>query len=115
MRLALPLLAVLGVAPIAWSHDHYTEVREIRTVFTGSMDVDSSPVGAITVRAWDQPDVLIRAEVEADSAYIAAQVAITESAGTVRSTGPVEFNGTSHWSVSYEIFLPPAADLLLKA
>ena len=120
MKIAFPLLAVLGLAPIAWSGqvidlDNYKEIREIPTAFTGSMDVDASPVGAITVRAWEQPEVLIRAEVEADSAAIAAQVVITESAGVVRATGPVEGNGTRHWTVGYEIFLPPAADLALKA
>jgi hypothetical protein len=120
MKIAFPLLTVLGLAPIAWcgqvnGHDNYREIREIRTSFTGSMDVDASPVGAITVRAWDQPEVLIRAEIEADSAAIAAQVVITESAGVVRATGPVEGYGTRHWTVGYEIFLPPAADLALKA
>src|SRR5262249_46111230 len=69
----------------------------------------------IAVRAWDQPDVLIRAEVEAESAAIAAQVVVTESAGIVRATGPVEGNGTRHWTVGYEIYLPPAADLVLKS
>jgi hypothetical protein len=115
MKLALPLLLVVGLGPAAWGLDNYKEVREIRTAFTGSMDVDAAPVGAISVRAWDQPEVLIRAEIDADSAWIAAQVAVTESAGVVRATGPAEFNGTRHWAVGYEIFLPPGADLMLKA
>ncbi|MBZ5728050.1 MAG: hypothetical protein LAP87_24060 [Acidobacteriia bacterium] len=115
MKIAFPLLAVLGLAPIAWGFDNYKETREIRAAFTGSMDVDASPVGAITVRAWDQPEVLIRAEIEADSSAIASQVAVTESAGVVRATGPVEGNGTRHWAVGYEISLPPAANLVLKA
>lgn len=115
MKFRFALLAVLALAPIAWGFDNYKEIREIRTAFTGSIDVDASPVGAITVRAWDQPEVLIRAEVEADSAAIAAQVVISESAGVIRANGPVEGNHTRHWTVGYEIFLPPAADLVLKA
>jgi hypothetical protein len=115
MKIALPLLVVLGLGPAAWGLDNCKEVREIRTSFTGSMDVDATPVGAISLRAWDQPEVLIRAEIDADSAEIARQVAITESAGVVRATGPSEFNGTRHWAVGYEIFLPASADLVLKA
>lgn len=114
MKIASALF-LLALAPLASAKDNYRETREIRTAFTGSMDVDASPVGAIAVSSWDQSEVLIRAEVDADTAAIAAQVVITESAGVVRSTGPIEGNGTRHWAVGYEIFLPPAADVVLKA
>lgn len=110
----LVFLATLAGAQTTDRYPGYRETREIRTFFMGSLDVDASPVGAITVRGWDDAGVLIRAEIEADSAVTAAQVAVTELAGAVRATGPVERNNSREWSVGYEIFLPRAAALTLK-
>jgi hypothetical protein len=101
------------LASAASAADTYHETREIRTSFTGSLDVGAS-VGAIAVHAWDDPGALIRAEVQANSPGIAAQVVVTETAGVVRATGPIESNNNREWSVSYEVFLPFAADLKLK-
>lgn len=116
MKITCVLLAfqALAGAQTMDCHATYRETREIRTAFAGSLDLDASPVGAITVRAWGDPGVLIRAEVESDSPAIAAQVVVTESAGVVRATGPAGSNNNREWSVGYEIFLPRAADLTLK-
>jgi hypothetical protein len=105
-------LARLASAQMIDGRVVYRETREIRTTFVGSLDVDASPVGGITVQGWDDPGVLIRAEVDASSLMVAAQVAITESAGVVRATGPGD-NKNREWSVSYQIFLPRTADLTL--
>jgi len=110
----LTFVALLAGVQMADGHASYRETREIRTAFLGSLDVDASPVGAIAVHVWDDAAVLIRAEVEAEYPEIAAQVVVTESAGVVRATGPVERNHGREWSVSYEIFLPRLADLTLK-
>ncbi len=108
------------LAPLACAHSierdtDYRETREIRTVFLGALDVDASPVGAIRVQGWDEPGVLIRAEVDANSAVIAAQVLVTENGGVVRATGPLNRSNGHDWAVSYEIFLPHAADLTLRS
>jgi hypothetical protein len=98
----------------------YCEMREIPAAFAGSIDAASTPVGGISVRGWDEPGVLIRARVTAEApdgwqaAALAAQVLVTESAGVVRSAGPAETNRLE-WQVSYEIFVPRAVNLALKA
>jgi hypothetical protein len=125
MKATCVLLALLGLAPLSGAQRIdglavYRETREITAAFVGSLDVDASPVGAIAVHGWDGADVLIRAQVTANepsewqAMALAAQVVVTEAAGVVRSSGPVEDN-TRQWSVAYEIYLPHAADLVLKA
>ena len=125
MKATCVLVALVGLAPLAGAQmidglATYRETREISAAFVGSVDVDASPVGAIVVRGWDEPGVLIRAVVTANASsewqamVLAGQVVVTEAAGVVRSSGPEE-NHTRQWSVGYEIYLPRAADLLAKA
>lgn len=98
----------------------YCEMREIPAAFVGSVNVDTSPIGNITIRGWDQPGVLIRAEVQtaapdiSAAAALASQVTVTANAEVIGATGPAQ-TSTGKWEVSYEIFVPYAADLTLVA
>ena len=98
----------------------YCATREITAPFSGSINVDSSPTGSISVTGWDQPGVLIQAQVtasapdEAQAVALAAQVSVTESAGVVRASGPAE-SQNRQWSVNYQISLPRSAGIILKS
>ena len=100
----------------------YCEIREMPATFVGSANVDATPLGFILIRGWDQPGVLIRAEVQAvapdnsTAAMLASEVTVTENAGVIRATGPAgptETGLANQWQVNYEILMPHGADLTL--
>ena len=140
MKKTCVLLAILGLGSLAplsaaapqpklqcestkWVIDglsSYCEMREVTAAFAGSIDVDSSPTGSVSIRGWDDASVLIRILVlsaapdEGQANFLAHQVSVMESAGVIRSTGPSR-TMDRQWSVSYEIFVPRGTDLTLNA
>lgn len=98
----------------------HCEMREQTVPFAGRLSVDAGVNGGVSVKGWDNGNVLVRAKVEAsgedDAAARAAvsQISLNLSAGQVAATGPEQARGHG-WSVSYEIFVPRQADLTLKA
>jgi DUF4097 and DUF4098 domain-containing protein YvlB len=95
-------------------------MREQSAAAIGSLTVDASPNGGVTVKGGARGDVMVRARVEAwadnesAAALLASQVFIDTSGGQVRATGPESANN-SGWSVSYEILVPQNMDLNLKS
>lgn len=95
----------------------FCKMMEIPADFTGLIDVKSGN-GAITIRGWDDPGVLVRAQIQTaagspfDAAALADRIAIDVSGGHVQASGP---QSTVHqnWSVNWEIFVPHATDLTL--
>ncbi len=97
----------------------HCEIREQTVPSAGRLNVDAGRNGGATVKGWLRSDVLVRARVEASAdteaaaAQMASHVAVDNSGGQVRATGPESANN-SWWSVSYEIFVPQNTDLELK-
>ena len=96
----------------------FCKMVEIPALFGGSLSV-STTNGSITIRAWDGPDMLVRAQINTAASTtfgaesLAALVSIDVSAGHVQASGPPN-TMYQNWSLSYEIFLPHTADLSLN-
>ena len=143
-RVFLPVLGVLAlaagpaqaqfrtVADDAWCDrdrdgdwtDHgrnrrYCEVREAVVPATARIGVDAEPNGGIKVEGWDGSQVKIRAKVtanahsEEDARDMASEVRI-ETGPTIHAEGP-DTSNRSHWSVSYQIFVPRRSGLSLRS
>lgn len=104
------------------------EVRDTRMTVAGSpLTVDASPNGGIRVEGWDQPDVLVRAvvqaqaESDADARAVLPQVQVQATGGRVSATGPSSRDRNSDrgreggWSVSFRIWAPRQTALALTA
>jgi DUF4097 and DUF4098 domain-containing protein YvlB len=97
----------------------HCEMREQTVAFGGRLSVDPGQNGGVSIKAWDQQNVLVRSKVESAAAddgaarAVGAQIRIDTSAGVVNALGP-ETNNSQNWSVSYEIFVPHQADLSVK-
>lgn len=96
------------------------EVREQTLAMSGApIAIDGRPNGGISVKGWDQGQVLIRARVQtgapsaAEAADLARQVRIETSGSKIYASGP-ENRRNYHWDVSYEVFVPRRADLSLE-
>lgn len=97
----------------------YCEVREWTLGAPGSLTVDATPNGGISVEAWDQDQMKVRAKVHAwaDSEARAREIAgdIDVKAGrSVSADGP-KTDHDEGWSVSYRIMVPAATDLDLAS
>lgn len=96
------------------------EIREQRLPAGGALTVDARKNGGVSIKGWDQNEVLVRARVQAAAAtqseadQLAKQVKIETAGGKVFAVGP-ESRKDSQWNVSYEIFVPRRTDLSLEA
>lgn len=96
------------------------EMREMNLPATGALNVDAAPNGGVSVKAWSQKGVLVRAKVEAwgDSKSQAEsrlnEVRIETGGNKVSATGPKTL-GRTYYSVSYEVFVPARTDLDLHS
>lgn len=106
------------------SRGHACEVRDTRMAAPGGpLTVDASPNGGIRVEAWDQPDVLVRAVVQAygESDAVAREalprIEVTAAGGRVGASGPSRGDRWREggWSVSFRIWAPPQTALALTA
>ncbi len=109
-----------------WGGDrgHACEVRDTRLPApAGPLTVDASPNGGIRVEGWDQPDVLVRAvvqaygETNAEATAMLPQVQVTAAGTGVKADGPAGGGGErrSGWSVSFEVWAPRTTALALSA
>ena len=98
----------------------HCEVHEQTLASTGSLRVDASPNGGVTVKGWSQAGVLVRAKVEAwgnsasEAQSLFSAVQLHAVPGQVNATGP-KTQGDSGWSVSYEVFVPHKTGLELQS
>jgi DUF4097 and DUF4098 domain-containing protein YvlB len=91
-------------------HAHFCEMREQTVSAAGMISVDARQNGGISLKGWDRPDVLVRAQVSAyaptdDQARDLARQVIVQTGSTVRADGP-RGDSDRYWSVSYEVFVP---------
>jgi len=102
-----------------WSsgdRESYRELREMNVAAGGVLDVDAGRNGGISVKGESRSDILVRACVQAwgqtmDAAKAAVASVKVTTAGGIRADGPEE----SNYSVSFEILVPRATDVHLKA
>jgi DUF4097 and DUF4098 domain-containing protein YvlB len=119
---ALPARAQLSCDSKGLNQDHmvtHCELREQTVGYAGRLAVDPGMNGGVSIKAWSNTNVLVRAKVEAAAAddvgarAVASLIRIDTSGGVVNAMGPDQ-NGNQNWSVSYEIFVPRQADLNVK-
>jgi DUF4097 and DUF4098 domain-containing protein YvlB len=96
------------------------EIREQTLAMSGApIAIDGRQNGGISVKGWDQGQVLVRARVQtgaptaAEAADLAKQIRIETSGSKIYASGP-ENRNKYHWDVSYEVFVPRRADLSLE-
>jgi DUF4097 and DUF4098 domain-containing protein YvlB len=106
-----------------WYNDRLVgncEIREQTLSMSGApIAIDGRQNGGISVKGWDQNQVLVRARVETgaltaeEAANLARQIRIETSGSKIFASGP-ENQRNQHWDVSYEVFVPRHADLSLE-
>jgi hypothetical protein len=107
-----------------WHSDNmvqHSEVREEHLAATAETMIDPAQNGSIHVQGWANSDILVKACVRASAEdmgtaqALAKQVTVTDGPGRVVAKGPANTGGHAGWSVSYEVWVPAAANLQLKA
>lgn len=97
----------------------HCEIREQTLPAGGTLSVDASKNGGVSIKGWDRGEVLVRARVQAaatsqsEATDLAKQVSIQTAGGKIFATGPTN-RENYHWSVSYEIFTPRRSDLYVE-
>jgi hypothetical protein len=96
------------------------EIREQTLAMSGvPIAIDGRQNGGISIKGWDQGQVLVRARVQtgaptaAEAAELAKQIRIETGGAKIFASGP-ERKKDYHWDVSYEVFVPRRADLSLE-
>jgi DUF4097 and DUF4098 domain-containing protein YvlB len=107
----------------SWYNDRlvgHCEIREQTLAPSGgAIAIDGKQNGGVSVKGWDQGQVLVRARVqtgaptEAEAADLARQIRIETSGAKIYASGP-ETRKDYQWAVSYEVFVPRRSDLSLE-
>lgn len=98
----------------------YAESREQRLPNASTNYINPGENGSIRVHGWNNSDVLVKACIQAaastdsEARALASQVTITRGAGRIEPTGPTT-GEERYWGVSYEVWVPNASGLDLKA
>jgi len=85
----------------------------------GAITIDGRQNGGVSVKGWDQGQILIRAQIQTgapnagEAEQLAKQVRIETGGNKIYASGP-DTQKDYHWSVSYEVFVPRHADLSLE-
>src|SRR5687768_5764531 len=106
-----------------WYNDRlvgHCEVREQTLAPSGgTIAIDGRQNGGVSVKGWDQNQVLVRARVQTgaptsdEAVALARQITIETSGAKIAANGP-ESRRNFHWDVSYEVFVPRRADLSVE-
>lgn len=98
----------------------HCEIREQTLALSGgTIGIDGKQNGGVSVKGWDQNQVLVRARVQTgaptvdEARALAQQIRIETGGAKVFADGP-ENRRNYHWSVSYEVFVPRRADLSVE-
>src|SRR5882724_7031385 len=73
---------------------NFCEMREQTIAYGGKLTLDAGGNGAVSVKGWDGPGVLVRSKVDAwgpdqgAAQSVASQVHVDFSAGELRASGP---------------------------
>lgn len=106
-----------------WYNDRLVgncEVREQTLALSGgTIAIDGRRNGGVSVKGWDQNQVLVRARVQtgaptaAEAESLSKEIRIETSGAKIFASGP-ESGENRHWDVSYEVFVPRRADLSIE-
>jgi hypothetical protein len=95
------------------------EIRETTLAPNGgTVSIDGKENGGVSVKGWDQSQILVRAQVQTgaptagEAEQLAKQIRIETGGGKIFASGP-ESQRNYHWSVSFEVFVPRHSDLSL--
>jgi DUF4097 and DUF4098 domain-containing protein YvlB len=107
----------------SWFNDRLVgncEIREQTLALSGGpISIDGRQNGGVSVKGWDQNQVLVRARVQTgaptgdEARALNGQIRIETSGAKIFASGP-ENRRDSHWDVSYEVFVPRRADLSVE-
>src|ERR1700741_4450384 len=96
------------------------EIREQTLALSGgTIAIDGKPNGGVSVKGWDQNQVLVRARVQAaaptagEEEELGRQIRIETSGAKIFASGP-ENKRDYQWNVSYEVFVPRRADVSVE-
>jgi len=96
------------------------EIREQTLAPTGAtIAIDGRQNGGVSVKAWDQGQVLVRARVQTgaptaeEASALAQQIRIETSGSKIFASGP-DRRKDYHWDVSYEVFVPRRSDISVE-
>ena len=96
------------------------EIREHTLALSGgTIAIDGKPNGGVSVKGWDQNQVLVRARVQAaaptaaEAEALGRQIRIETSGAKIFASGP-ESKRDYQWNVSYEVFVPRRADVSVE-
>jgi DUF4097 and DUF4098 domain-containing protein YvlB len=84
----------------------------------GTINVDATRNGGISVKGWDRNEILLRARLQtaaetADAARSLLSQIRLDTGARIHAEGP-ERTENLHWDVTYEIFVPRQSDLSLQ-
>src|ERR1051326_3653378 len=106
-----------------WYNDRLVGNCEIREQTLapsgGAISIDGKQNGGVSVKGWDQNQVLVRARVQtgaptaAEAQALGQQVRIETSGAKIFASGP-ENRRDYNWNVSFEVFVPRRADLSVE-
>src|SRR4051794_5475818 len=97
----------------------FCELREVRIAAPSLLQVDGRQNGAVTVRAWDGSDVLVRERIQSWAGSTAAArglaqgISVHTAGGEIHADGPGLGNHEGY-AVGYEIFVPRHMDLSIE-
>ncbi len=98
----------------------HCEVREQTIAATGGvLSVDGRQNGGVSVKGWNQNQILVRARVQTgatnagEAEELAKQITIETGGGKIFASGP-DNRRDYNWDVSYEVFVPRRSDLSLE-
>jgi DUF4097 and DUF4098 domain-containing protein YvlB len=95
------------------------EIREQTLAPSGPLSIDGRQNGGVSVKGWDQNQVLVRARIQtgaltaAEAAALGQQIRIETGGSKIFASGP-DSDRDHNWSVSYEIFVPRRSDLSVE-
>ena len=98
----------------------YAETKEQRLPAASTESISPGQNGSIRVHGWNQGDVLVKACVEgaadtdSEARTLVSQISIAQGPGEIEPKGP-SHNEHRHWNVSYDVWVPNASNLNLKA
>ena len=106
-----------------WYNDRLVgncEIREQTLALSGgAIAIDGKQNGGVSVKGWDQNQVLVRARIQTgaptagEAQELSQQIRIETSGAKIFASGP-ENRKDFNWNVSYEVFVPRRADLSLE-
>ena len=106
-----------------WDGDrlqNHCEIKEQTLPAGGAIAVDAGKNGGVAVKGWDRNEIQLRVRVQTAGTSLAAaqqlakEVRIETGGLQIHAEGPTQ-NSDSHWSVSYELFVPRRSDLSLES